>query len=117
MNLGKKDGLNSFCRDCNKAYLKKHYRDNKQYYLNKNKKRKLEIRLLIDDIKDKSSCQQCEESHPAALDFHHRDMAEKDMEVSRLSNSGWSKERILKEIQKCDILCANCHRKLHYREG
>lgn len=46
-----------------------------------------------------------------ALDFHHTDPAIKDGLVSRLLNTSW--ERILPEINKCELLCANCHREIH----
>lgn len=44
-----------------------------------------------------------------ALDFHHRDPAEKDPTWSR----GWSLPKLKKELDKCDIVCANCHREIH----
>ena len=59
-------------------------------------------------------CEICGESHPACLDFHHRDPEEKDIEIARAVNRGRSIEKIKQEIDKCQVLCANCHRKLHY---
>jgi hypothetical protein len=44
------------------------------------------------------------------LDFHHRDRATKTIAVSMMPNSGWRLERVREEIEKCDLLCANCHR-------
>lgn len=46
----------------------------------------------------------------AAMDFHHLNPAEKDFEIGGLS-SNW--EKIAKELDKCVLLCANCHRELH----
>jgi hypothetical protein len=59
----------------------------------------------------KVSCSRCPENDPVCLDFHHRD--EKEVTVAATVKKGWSKERILVEIAKCDVLCSNCHRKLH----
>lgn len=46
-----------------------------------------------------------------ALDFHHLNPSEKDLEVSLLTR--YSTKRVKDEIRKCVVLCANCHRKLH----
>jgi len=51
--------------------------------------------------------------HPVALQYHHRDKEDKRMDISRMANSNRSKESILKEIEKCDLLCANCHAVQH----
>jgi hypothetical protein len=54
----------------------------------------------------------CGESDPAALDFHHKDPEQKYLHVGRmLSVGGWSWKTIKKEIAKCVVVCANCHRK------
>ena len=58
-------------------------------------------------------CENCGFSHPAALDFHHRNPAEKTRNVSQMVQ-GCSWSRVLAEIEKCTILCANCHRILHH---
>ena len=58
-------------------------------------------------------CQKCGFSHPAALDFHHKNENEKEYDVSQLVRNG-NKDKILKEIEKCIILCSNCHRIHHY---
>lgn len=47
----------------------------------------------------------------AALDFHHRDPSEKDFQVSAGSYLSW--ERLVPELDKCSLLCANCHREEH----
>ncbi len=50
------------------------------------------------------------DGHPAAFDFHHRDPTQKDFMISS-ANAGW--ERLKTELDKCDLLCANCHRVVH----
>ena len=45
------------------------------------------------------------------LEFDHRDRATKSAEISRLVAGGFSWEVLLREIEKCDVRCANCHRR------
>ena len=51
---------------------------------------------------------------PAALDFHHHS-TDKESEVTIVIKN-YSKEKALKEAAKCILLCANCHRELHYKD-
>lgn len=96
----------------NKKYLKRHYKKNKQQYLERNAKRKMEIRQFVQSLKLK--CERCNEMHPAALDFHHLNKKTKEITLGKVAEAGWSKERILKEITKCIVICSNCHRKEHW---
>jgi hypothetical protein len=50
------------------------------------------------------------------LQFHHIDPGTKEIELSTAISRGWSKKRILAEVAKCIVLCANCHLKHHWRE-
>jgi hypothetical protein len=68
------------------------------------------------EYKKNLSCTLCPENHPATLDFHHRDKDSKIMGICDLVARNYSKEHILEEIAKCDVLCSNCHRKLHWAE-
>lgn len=52
--------------------------------------------------------------HPACFDFHHRDPLVKDARVSQLLAGSWEKAKV--EIDKCDLVCANCHRLIHIRK-
>ena len=63
----------------------------------------------------KTVCIACGESDPACLDFHHRDSSKKDADLS-VAVAHWSIRRLKIEMAKCDILCSNCHRKLHWKE-
>jgi len=49
---------------------------------------------------------------PDVLEFHHRNPKEKEFEWEKLRKRAW--ESITKELDKCDMLCANCHREKHY---
>ena len=54
----------------------------------------------------------------AAIDFHHRNPEQKEFKMSNLVRGTAnlnenSKRRFLKELDKCQILCANCHRELY----
>jgi hypothetical protein len=46
--------------------------------------------------------------HPAAMHWDHTG-TDKLINISRAVNNGWSRERILLELAKCELVCANCH--------
>ena len=90
------------------------------YYKNREKEKqrtKQRTQMLKDWFKNYKSnfeCENCEENHPACLDFHHT--GEKKAGVTELvSRKNTSKKRIKEEIEECKVLCANCHRKEHSR--
>jgi len=57
-------------------------------------------------------CEECGYSKCiGALEFHHRDETSKEFAISNSYSVSW--ETIQKELDKCDMLCANCHRELH----
>lgn len=45
-------------------------------------------------------------------DFHHRDPNQKEESLNRLVNTDW--DAIVKELEKCDLLCSNCHKITHW---
>ena len=59
-------------------------------------------------------CIKCSEDDFFKLTFHHRNINEKEFTYSSFKNKRWS---LLKnEIDKCDIMCQNCHRELHFQK-
>jgi hypothetical protein len=62
-------------------------------------------------------CIDCGESHPACLDFDHRNPKKKKYCIGAGIASGILPKSLIKEMRKCDIRCSNCHRKKHAREG
>lgn len=60
-----------------------------------------------------SKCQLCDyNKYPGALEFHHLDPNEKDFNISKARLLSFNLE-IKKELDKCILLCANCHREVH----
>lgn len=57
-------------------------------------------------------CERCGEEFAACLDFHHD--GEKTNNISKMVNAGYSVRRLREEIEKCRVLCANCHQKEHH---
>jgi hypothetical protein len=72
------------------------------------------LRAWFTAFKKTLRCARCPESHPYCLDFHHLDPTVKSNTVPALVKKGVPKERVLAEIAKCVVLCANCHRKEHF---
>jgi hypothetical protein len=63
-------------------------------------------------------CMYCEyDEHPEILQFHHRNPSDKRIALSGGSIGNYSWESIQKEIDKCDLICPNCHFYLHYKEA
>ena len=48
-----------------------------------------------------------------ALEFHHRDSSTKDFSIDIRKLANTKKETLLLELEKCDLICANCHREIH----
>jgi hypothetical protein len=108
-----KDRLTSWCKICVRDNSKKDYEINKEVYRSRQHAIRKEKKDWFNSIKANLKCEQCGESHIATLDFHHTNPSEKEFGIARSSRS---RENILKEIEKCIILCSNCHRKLHWEE-
>jgi hypothetical protein len=60
----------------------------------------------------KVECKKCGETRFYTLDFHHKDAKTKDFTIGRFKKGAL--QTIQKEIDKCVVLCANCHREFHY---
>ncbi len=88
------------------------YKDRKDYLIKAVTRRRKKIRFLaINHLGGK--CIRCGYSkYPEVLEFHHKDPSQKEFNVSSKGHSrSW--ERVKKEIEKCILLCANCHREVH----
>lgn len=95
-------------------YRRDWYARNREESINTVKKYTVDLVQWFRDHKRTCSCSICGESRPACLTFHHRDPSDKLIEVSILVTRHNKRERVLAEIAKCDVLCANCHADLHF---
>jgi hypothetical protein len=106
-----RDGRQWMCRDCNRAYhyknLDRHMsqiRKRRKRLTNENKRRLLAYFL-------EHPCVDCGETDPVVLEFDH--LRDKVANINRLTN-GYEWRRIAEEILKCEVVCANCHRRRTY---
>lgn len=95
-----------------KGYKRKYYDNNIERYKRKSKSDNENRSLWIRSVKDGKSCKYCGESFWACLDFHHRPGTVKEFSLSYGIKTR-SKRKVEEEIRKCDVVCANCHRKIH----
>lgn len=91
-----------YCKECEASRAREKYYQTQEF-----------LRSL------KTKCSRCGyDRNPSALDFHHPDK-NKDAEIAVLAKrylSTKQKEKLLVEIEKCELLCANCHREEHHKE-
>jgi hypothetical protein len=100
--------------DCDKSTVKFHL--NKEFAQKKNASRLERVRARKRELVQKMGgrCQKCGYSKCiAALEFHHLDSTQKEIELFRTS---YSMERILEEAKKCVLLCCRCHREIENGE-
>ena len=95
-------------KEKNKLYTQRYYSKNKEWFKQRENERRAETIAFIRSLK--TVCIMCGFDNPLALEFHHRNPKEKEVNIGAITRIGWGKERILKEISKCEVLCANCHR-------
>lgn len=67
--------------------------------------------IWILDFLSSHPCVDCGESDPIVLEFDHLDPATKAFNISKARREGYSLQRIQGEIKKCEVRCANCHRR------
>lgn len=112
-NRNKPDGLQNACKTCRREIDADAWRNspNRKKIIKETSDRMVtQAKALILSAKA-SGCVSCGETEPCALDFHHLDPSEKDYEVSHMHKL--SLKKIQNELDKCIVLCANCHRKVH----
>lgn len=107
-----KDKRNSYQKEHGKGWYQAH----KGEVIERRKRQQCEIKLWYTEYKKTLCCIVCGENHPACLQFHHRDGVEKSFNIGDMARRPTSKKRLINEIAKCDVLCVNCHAKLHWRE-
>lgn len=112
-NKSRKDGLNNICRDCSRLKSRDYYLANRELHkkntIRRSKEQKSKSKEFLLEFLKKNPCVVCGEADPVVLEFNH--LRDKKDDVSRMSASGNSITTIKKEIEKCEVLCANCHRR------
>lgn len=81
--------------------------------IKEDKKHQKILKNYINEIKKKSICSICGEKRYWTLDFHHTQP--KKMSIPEMARTKCTIEELQKEIDKCIIVCANCHRDIHYK--
>ncbi len=105
-----KKGRDTYCIPCRQEYKRNHYLTNKQDYLDKNYRRRKDLKQFVNSFKA-APCKDCSGSFKThQMDFDHLSGFTKLNNVATLVHDGYSEETIVEEIKKCDLVCANCHR-------
>lgn len=109
----------SFRHDCqkchneyNRQYRKSHLKQERIYRSKYTREAKRKMKAFLVSLLG-GQCKHCglQDDCLAVYDFHHRDPSQKDLNISYFLNR--DKDTLLREVQKCDLLCSNCHRRLH----
>jgi hypothetical protein len=106
---GQRDSL---CRPCRSEYGKEHYAANRQRYIDQAAAVKERVRrertLLLLEFFESHPCVDCGEADPVVLEFDH--LRDKAFNIGRaFSYLRW--QTIVDEMEKCEVVCANCHRR------
>lgn len=96
-------------------YTRKYYSTHKEEYRIMNASKRAEMLLWWSELNIPRACTVCGEKDADCLDFHHRNPKEKEHSPAGMLSGLFARRTILREIAKCDVLCANCHRKEHAR--
>jgi hypothetical protein len=106
------DGLATRCKECTRVgnLAARHRRS--MHYAETARSRRRERLDKYAQWKSQQRCQFCPETSPCCLDLHHLDPSQKDQALANVA-SRWSWERLSREIEKCIVVCRNCHAKIH----
>lgn len=111
----RKDGWEFYCKVCVRETTKKNYNKNKDKWREYQRDFKNRYKETINNHKKTLNCNKCGETRYYVLDFHHINPENKKIAIG----NAWqykSIEDTFKEMEKCIVLCSNCHREFHFLE-
>lgn len=108
--MPRKDRYSPEARELQKAYSKAYYHRNKPAQIERNRYKRTRIKEFLHQYKEAHGCMDCGGKFPHyVLDLDHRDPTKKLFTPSRLyKTNSWN--TMVTELEKCDVVCANCHR-------
>lgn len=105
----------NICLDCNTLAFTKWRTENKEVYNERFRARRLDRKKRAVEYKG-GKCEYCNGIFPVeCFDFHHVDKESKHKDPGLMMSH--SDESLFKELDKCILLCANCHRTEHFNNG
>jgi hypothetical protein len=113
-NPTRRDGHDNLCRTHRREYQQEWYKKNREQHVRRVQTNNIAVRarntaLLLEYLL-KHPCSDCGESDPLVLEFDHV-RGSKTKDISCMVQESWSWKTIEAEIAKCDVRCANCHRR------
>lgn len=107
----KKHILKSRCKQCETICSYKWATKNNVRIYDYRRARKDNLKKWFKNTFKNNPCVDCKQKFPSCcMDFDHKDGTIKINTLATLVGHGYSKESILEEVNKCDLICANCHR-------
>jgi len=104
-------GFQSYCRSCQKEYDAAWYRANKARRQAKVRADREAHCVWLDSLKEGMPCADCGRVYPPyVMEWDHLPGTEKTLSIANVRRAAFGKKRILAEIAKCELVCANCHR-------
>jgi hypothetical protein len=113
-NKSRPDGKDDYCKVCKRAYNKSLYLKNKSHADNIKRNQQysfLKCRQYIRAYLMQHPCIDCGETDPIVLEFDHVNSSDKSFNISFGAGRGFAIARLEPEIAKCEIRCANCHKR------
>ena len=109
---------NALCSQCDSPHLPglKMCEKHREIMNERTRTRKKSIRDWYENYKKSHPCVRCGFSDYRALQFHHTDPSQKEFTIGDAVLQGKSIRQLMTEIDKCIVLCANCHRIEHYSD-
>jgi hypothetical protein len=106
-NKKRSDKLQSQCKKCHNLYSKIHYKKNKEKYIKEAKIRKTAYKDEFLEFLKTQECKDCGNKDYRVFEFDH--LENKKFNIGARIG-GQTLKSLMKEISKCDVVCANCHR-------
>lgn len=114
--VGHGDGYRDRCKDCAKTYHQEHYQKNKGKYVTQARNHQKRLRQMIQELKTGQTCADCQKPWPYyVLQHDHLPGTLKMVSIARIDRAGYSVERVLAELAKCELVCSNCHAERTHR--
>ena len=118
-NRARGDGLQCRCRSCDRIRSLRLYHSDPhgaEKACARKKKSVIRNRMFVIDYLKSHPCIQCGEKDILVLEFDHRSQIDKTLNIAQAIYSGWTTAKVQNEISKCDVLCANCHKRKTARQ-